>query len=1010
MTNEVLFLKTAAANFGVRLVGDPTRFSYGRVEVLINRTWGTFCSSQWDLNDAHVTCRQLGFDGAVTASSYDAFGQGTGDKWTNDLQCIGNESSISECRNDRWRLVRFCFFPHYATSAMCQLPVRLLGGLSVNQGLVQVYYNSTWRWVCGEHWGKQSADVVCRWMGYPGSSQFYTNTSHVGENDTTWLNNVQCTGNETSLFSCVHGGSRNNSCLNNTKAGVVCSGSEVRLVGDEHVVYRGRVEVLYNGAWGRMCGDFFKDIQAANVVCRQLGYDGAVLAAYDRVFDKEEGVIGVTNVQCIGNETLISECIPRGQEWGVASSCFDAYYDFGVMCTPPARLVQGPSAREGLVQVYLNKTWGWVCDQDWDKQEADVVCRELGYTGSSSVYSGSANVQGNDTLWINSIRCIGNESSLAFCAHDGWTNLGCTIGQNAGVVCTGPEVRFTARNQLSANSPRVEVLFGGFWGPVCSDFWDLQDANVACRQLGYDGALAAPVYDSFGEGNEEICLGFMNCKGNESSILHCPHDEWTLSSGDGEIFRGNGQSIAICTPVVRIIGKPASPAEGLVQVYYNNTWGWVCDDQWDKQDADVVCRELGYTNSSALQSIDASNQEHETIWTNNVQCVGNESSLLSCRHDGWKLNGSCGNNQRAGLVCSGSDVRLFSGHQRSSSSRGVVEVLIGAVWGTVCPDSWDLIDSNVVCRQLGYDGAQNASDPDSDLLIRRTEITWMSNVRCLGNESVLTECNHNTWDQSFCQFFDHASVVCTPPAVLERPEFVFSDLESIVMKWKFSKSSKYTVQIWNNSTLVWETTRCKESKSPGSCVTKSHKATVVELKPSTEYYFRIYVSKLSVSAPSQPMKTKDLGPPGKPFFVAKTTDSITIGWNSLSLHNVKYNVQIHDKSSWVDATCGADSILPNHCRVRGSVARVGGLKQNTVYRFRVNAIFNNIRSDFSHPSDPLRTAGDAGTSDYLSCIVAIPYTFCANSTELYNIHVTHKSINTLRHKIARTGRPVYTMN
>lgn len=92
----------------------------------------------------------------------------------------------------------------------------------------------------------------------------------------------------------------------------------------------------------------------------------------------------------------------------------------------------------------------------------------------------------------------------------------------------------------------------------------------------------------------------------------------------------------------------------------------------------------------------------------------------------------------------------------------------------------------------------------------------------------------------------------------------------------------------------------------------------------------------------------------------------------------------------MDANCGAESLLPNHCRVHGSVARVGGLKQNTVYRFRVNAIFNDIRSDFSHPSEPLRTTGDAGTSDYLSCIVAIPYinsTFCANSTELYNIHV-----------------------
>lgn len=107
----------------VRLIGDPTPpFSYGRVEVLINGTWGTFCSSQWDLHDAHVICRQLGFDEAVTAPSFDAFGQGTGSKWKNDLQCVGNETSISECKHDRWISVPSCGSPSYATSAMCILP------------------------------------------------------------------------------------------------------------------------------------------------------------------------------------------------------------------------------------------------------------------------------------------------------------------------------------------------------------------------------------------------------------------------------------------------------------------------------------------------------------------------------------------------------------------------------------------------------------------------------------------------------------------------------------------------------------------------------------------------------------------------------------------------------------------------------------------------------------------------------------------------------------------------
>ena len=85
-------------NGEVRLVGGSTA-QQGRVEIWYNSQWNTVCDDSWDINDAIVVCRQLGYRGAVTAHQSAHFGQGSGQILLDDLRCTGREASLLECRH-----------------------------------------------------------------------------------------------------------------------------------------------------------------------------------------------------------------------------------------------------------------------------------------------------------------------------------------------------------------------------------------------------------------------------------------------------------------------------------------------------------------------------------------------------------------------------------------------------------------------------------------------------------------------------------------------------------------------------------------------------------------------------------------------------------------------------------------------------------------------------------------------------------------------------------------------
>ena len=112
----------------------------------------------------------------------------------------------------------------------------------------------------------------------------------------------------------------------------------------------------------------------------------------------------------------------------------------------------------------------------------------------------------------------------------------------------------------------------------------------------------------------------------------------------------NKLSYIITLITVRLVSPTNSLSSGRVEVFYNGTWGTVCDDWWDLQDADVVCRQLGYDGALSAPRAAAFEQGTGPIWLDDVRCFGNEKSIFQCGHKGWGVE-NCGHSEDAGAVC-----------------------------------------------------------------------------------------------------------------------------------------------------------------------------------------------------------------------------------------------------------------------------------------------------------------------------------------------------------------------
>ncbi|NXF33449.1 C163A protein, partial [Nyctibius bracteatus] len=522
----------------LRLVGGAGRCA-GRVEVKHEGEWGTVCNYDfdWDARWAAVVCRQLGCGPVAKASVYAPFGQGTGRIWLQPFFCRGSEAVLQDCPHFGWGQ-HFCGHERdVGVTCADAVELRLAAGGGPCAGRVEVKLQGLWGTVGDDEWDMQDAEVVCQQLGCGSAAGAYAAGIQFGKGaGPISLALVDCRGDEDALWECEIRGWGPYISVHDFDVAVICQGF-VRLVGGDSAC-AGRLEVRRGWAWAGVCEDHV-DMEAARVVCRELGCGEALAVPVPGRFEAATGPLWEEGFECTGTEPLLAACArrpPRSQgctgHAGIICSRKHRGHR-GVPggsphCPPPRpntlsasaytgfRLASDTSGCAGRVEAAARGTWVSLCATGWDLPDAHVLCRHLGCGPATAVLPGGSFGSGDGPLRPDTFGCGGSEGHPGECPTAVLGEPTCPRGHAAAVNCSGlwpssarvsvpgraggcghpechpsavPSVPAGSRQVRLAGGPgrcagRVEVYVNGTWATVCQDTWDLPDATVVCRQLG----------------------------------------------------------------------------------------------------------------------------------------------------------------------------------------------------------------------------------------------------------------------------------------------------------------------------------------------------------------------------------------------------------------------------------------------------------------------------------------------------------------------------------------------
>ncbi|KAG1673804.1 Cytochrome c oxidase assembly protein COX18, mitochondrial [Nymphon striatum] len=653
----------------------------------------------------------------------------------------------------------FLFNHQKHVNVISQQQVRLRGDTFPWNGLLEVADNGYWHHVCADEWKSTEALVACNDLGYDRLNEYQVVDAH--SNSSIATQKFRCRGTEGGLFTCIDD-TNINQCIN--KKIVYLSSHSHWHIGayfiDPRIMWENTGQIVstlddysfIHKHWIKpgnynnekfFCGILLNEINKTAV---EYYFLSAVLCSQKLPFICESSA---KNVGCVNEaglyysgsahvSSLGKNCLPW-KTWQTK----DNLIHFVRICEPISMRSVCPvgsyRCNNGFCYVFEQACNGRKdCSEGEDEDNCEITIKYFKKMDNLRLKAKIAEKLSGLTEEMCSRICMKNRmmncvsftyikespSICLFYEKNTSSNIvvlreNSTYYEKVAVAQHNIEIQLKSKTGVVGEGI-IEIKLDGKWGQICDDLWDLNDAIVICKQLGFPlGAIGAYGGFSVPSNKTHFLMDDVQCVGNETSISECKFSGW-----------GKHDCLNNEVAGVKCIVKPA----GKIQI-------------------DIVGRKIiaGLITFKRLDDYEYVFNFYEKCSQAQFQCKNGECIPLDFLCDTHK---DCADGSDELDNCKDPvHVRLYGGRDVTS---GRIEIRRFGVWGTVCDDEFDIEDATVVCKMLGYSHVlKEGSFPPGIGPI------WLDEVNCAGGESNLEECSFLPWGQSDCIHSEDVAVECS---------------------------------------------------------------------------------------------------------------------------------------------------------------------------------------------------------------------------------------------------------